>query len=505
MGSQGTLPPPIHVFMISFPGQGHVNPLLRLGKLLAAKGILVTFSTTESHGAQMKKANKNVSDEPTPYGSGKLRFQFFDDAWDYSKPEGTDLGLYMQHLESVGTERLNQLIEENEKQGRPVSCLINNPFIPWVSDVAETLGIPSAVLWVQSAASFSCYYHYLHKLVPFPTESNPELEVQLPAMPLLKHDEIPNFLHPFSSSRYIMLKEAILGQFKKLSSPFCILMDTFQELELELVEQLSKICPIKTVGPLFKHPKLVSPNGSSDDFRGDLFTADSGVIQWLDSKPISSVVYISFGSIVTLKQEQVDEMAYGLLNSGLNFLWVMKEPYTGTGYLPVKLPDGFLDKAGDRAKIVQWCPQEQVLAHPSLACFLTHCGWNSTMESLAIGTPIIAFPQWGDQVLDAKYLVDVFKVGIRMCRGEDENRIIPREEVENCVREATSGAKAAEMKENALKWKKAAEDAVAEGGSSQQNLQAFIDDIMTTCNWCKKSGACNKCFYGPKQEIDNLI
>ncbi|KAH0727389.1 hypothetical protein KY284_003254 [Solanum tuberosum] len=476
MGSQGNKPP-IHVFMVSFPGQGHVNPLLRLGKRLAAKGIFVTFSTAESHGAQMRKANKNLSDEPTPYGSGMIRFQFIDDAWDYSKPEGNDLGLYIQHLESVGKQLLPQMIEEEEKQGRPVSCIINNPFIPWVSEIAETLGIPSAVLWVQSAASFSCYYHYTHQVAPFPTESNPKLELQLPGMPLLKHDEIPSFLHP--ASCHTMLKKAILGQFEKLSSPFCILMDTFQELELELVDQLSKICPIKTVGPLFKYPKLISPNG--EDFRGDYFTSDSGIIQWLDSKSASSVVYISFGSIVILKQEQIDELAYGLLNSGVNFLWVLKEPTVGTGYLPVKLPDGFLDKAGDRAKIVQWCPQEQVLAHPSLACFLTHCGWNSTMEAISIGTPVIAFPQWGDQVLDAKYLVDVFKVGIRLCRGEDENRIIPREEVEKCVREATSGAKATEMKENALKWKKVAEDAVADGGSSQQNLQAFIDDIVTKC------------------------
>ncbi|CAN4107761.1 unnamed protein product [Withania somnifera] len=476
MGSQSQNPP-IHVFMVSFPGQGHVNPLLRLGKLLAAKGILVTFSTAESYGVQMRKANKHLSYDPTPYGSGMIRFQFIDDAWDYSKPEGNDLGLYMQHLELVGKQLLPQMIEENEKQGRPVSCLINNPFIPWVSDVAESLGVPTAVLWVQSAASFSLYYHYLHKLASFPTESNPELHVQLPAMPLLKHDEIPSFLHP--ASPYTMLKKAILGQFEKLSSPFCLLMDTFQALELEPVDHVSKICPIKTVGPLFKHLNLTAPIG--EDFRGDVLTADSGIMQWLDSKSSSSVVYISFGSIVILKQEQIDELAYGLLNSGVHFLWVLKEPSAGSIFLPIKLPDGFLDKVGDRAKIVQWCPQEQVLAHPSLACFLTHCGWNSTMEAISIGTPIIAFPQWGDQVLDAKYLVDVFKIGIRLCRGEAENRIILRDEVEKCLREATSGAKAADMKANALKWKKAAEDAVAEGGSSQQDLQAFIDDIVSAC------------------------
>ena len=99
------------------------------------------------------------------------------------------------------------------------------------------------------------------------------------------------------------------------------------------------------------------------------------------------------------------------------------------------------------------------------------------MESLTSGMPVVAFPQWGDQVTDAVYLVDVFKTGIRMCRGEAENRIIPREEIEKCLLEATSGPKAAEMKQNALKWKKAAEEAVAEGGSSDRNIQAFVDEV----------------------------
>ncbi|KAH7833267.1 hypothetical protein Vadar_004673 [Vaccinium darrowii] len=91
--------------------------------------------------------------------------------------------------------------------------------------------------------------------------------------------------------------------------------------------------------------------------------------------------------------------------------------------------------------------------------------------------PVVAFPQWGDQVTDAKYLVDVFKVGIRMCRGEADDRVIPRDEVEKCLRDATSGPVAAEMKAKALKWKKAAEDAVAEGGSSERNMQEFVDEV----------------------------
>ncbi|KAK8562877.1 hypothetical protein V6N13_018572 [Hibiscus sabdariffa] len=95
--------------------------------------------------------------------------------------------------------------------------------------------------------------------------------------------------------------------------------------------------------------------------------------------------------------------------------------------------------------------------------------------------PIVAFPQWGDQVTNAVYLVDVFKTGVRMCRGAAENRIIPKEEVKKCFVEATTGSKASELKSNALKWKAAAEAAVADGGSSERNIQAFIDEVKRRC------------------------
>ncbi|KAL0384262.1 UNVERIFIED_CONTAM: Gallate 1-beta-glucosyltransferase [Sesamum radiatum] len=477
--SNGSLGNNIHIFMVSFPAQGHVNPLLRLAKRLASFGLFVTLSAPEFAGLSIRKANTITDDEPTRLGTGMIRFEFFDDGWDFNDPNRDDLDSYLAQLERVGRQKLPQMIQKQAEKGRPVSCLVNNPFIPWVSDVAEILGIPSAMLWVQSCASFCTYYYYYNELVPFPNEHEPEIDVQLPYMPLLKHDEVPSFLHP--STPYPFLRRAILGQFKNLSKPFCILMDTFQELEHEIVEHMSKVCrPIKTIGPLFK--ELKSPNtgnytSESNAIRADFFAADS-CLEWLDLKPPQSVVYISFGSIVHLKQEQVDEMAHGLLGSEVSFLWVVRPPPKELNVEPHVLPQGFLEKAGDKGKIVKWSPQEQVLAHPSTACFVTHCGWNSTMEALASGVPVVAFPQWGDQVTDAKFLVDVFKVGIRLCRGDSEGRIVPRDEVERCFRAATGGPEAAEMKQNALKWKKAAELAVAEGGSSYRNMRDFVDEVV---------------------------
>ncbi|WCJ17807.1 UDP-Glycosyltransferase superfamily protein [Euphorbia peplus] len=461
---------PIHVLLISFPGQGHVNPLLRLGKLLASKGLLVTFSAPEITGKQMKSANSNITEEPVSVGDGFIRFEFFEEGWEEDDPRRKDLDQYLNQLEVHGKKVIPEMIKRNAEKGRPISCLINNPFIPWVSDVAESLGIPSAMLWVQSCASFSCYYHFHHKLANFPTEEDPEIDVQLPCMPVLKYDEVPSFLHP--SSPFPFLRRAILGQFNNLEKPFCILMETFQELENDLIEYMSKIFPIRPVGPLFK----MTPKSINSTVQGDFLKADE-CMEFLDGKPNSSVMYVSFGSIVALKQDQWEEIAYGLLNSGVSFLWVMKQPAKDTPFDPVYLPEGFLEAAGEKGKVVSWSPQEKVLSHPSISCFVTHCGWNSTMEALSSGVPVVTFPRWGDQVTDAKYLVDVFKVGVRMCRGEAENRLITRDEVEKCLLEATVGAKAEELKKNALKWKETAEAAVVQGGSSDMNIQAFVDEV----------------------------
>ncbi|KAK6781828.1 hypothetical protein RDI58_019624 [Solanum bulbocastanum] len=474
MGSQGTMDSFIHVFLISFPGQGHVNPLLRLGKRLASKGVLVTFCSPECVGKDMREANKNItSDEPTPYGDGFIRFEFFD-GWEYTQPnENQQLETELANLESVGRVLLPEMIKQNEANGRPVSCLINNPFLPWVCDVAKSLDIPYAVLWVQSCASFSAYYHYHFNLANFPNESNPNIDVHLPKMPILKWDELPSFLLP--SNPFPVLANVIWRQFNYLSNPIRIFIESFEELEKDIVNYMSNFFPIKTVGPL-----LVDEDSKmGENIRADLVKADSSITQWLNSRPPSSVVYISFGSIVVPSQEQIDEIAYGLLNSGLNFLWIMKPPRKNSSFLSVVLPKGYLDKVGDKGKVVEWCLQEEVLAHPSLACFLTHCGWNSSMEAIVNGVPIVAFPQWGDQVTNAKYLVDEFKIGIRLSRGVTENRIIRRYEIEQSLREVSIGPKSAEMKSNALNWKKKAGEAVAEGGSSDQNLQCFIDELIT--------------------------
>ncbi|KAL1197464.1 UDP-glycosyltransferase 84A2 [Cardamine amara subsp. amara] len=465
-----SLPP--HVILVSFPGQGHVNPLLRLAKLLASKGLLITFVTTEAWGKKMKIINKIQERILKPVGKGYLRFDFFDDGLpEDDDASRADITILRPHLELVGKREIKNLVKRYEEvMKQPVTCLINNPFVSWVCDVAEDLQIPCAVLWVQSCACLASYYYYHHELVQFPTETEPEIDVQIPGLPLLKHDEIPSFIHP--STPYTALREVILDQIKRLHKTFSVLIDTFDSLEKDIIDHMSNLSPpgaIRPLGPLYKIAKTLT----CDDTKGNISEPKDDCMEWLDSQPDSSVVYISFGTVAYVKQEQIDEIAFGVLNADVSFLWVIRQQELGFNKKRHVLPE----EVKAKGKIVEWCSQEKVLAHPSVVCFVTHCGWNSTMEAVSSGVPTVCFPQWGDQVTDAVYMAEVLKTGVRLSRGEAEDRVVPREEVAEKLRKVTKGEKAIELKKNALKWKEEAEAAVSHGGSSDRNLDEFVQKL----------------------------
>lgn len=133
-----------------------------------------------------------------------------------------------------------------------------------------------------------------------------------------------------------------------------------------------------------------------------------------------------------------------------------------------------LEKQG---MLIQWCSQMEVLSHPSLGCFVTHCGWNSSIESLASGVPMIAFPQWADQGTNTNLIKDVWKTGARLMVNEEE--IVTSDELKRCLELVMGdGEKGQEMRKNAKKWKILAKEALKEGGSSHKNLKNFVDEVI---------------------------
>jgi UDP:flavonoid glycosyltransferase YjiC (YdhE family) len=179
---------------------------------------------------------------------------------------------------------------------------------------------------------------------------------------------------------------------------------------------------ILPIGPLLASNRL-------GDQLGYFWPEDSTCLKWLDQQPPKSVVYVAFGSFTVFDKTQFQELAQGLELSSGSFLWVVRPDITtetNDAY-----PEGFQERVATRGRMVGWAPQQKVLSHPSISCFLSHCGWNSTMEGVSNGVPFLCWPYFADQFLNETYICDVWKVGLKF----DKNKcgIITREEIKNKV------------------------------------------------------------------------
>lgn len=245
-------------------------------------------------------------------------------------------------------------------------------------------------------------------------------------------------------------------------------VDVLFFLPEKVVKELNGMFPSKLIGPMVPSSYLDGRISGDKGYGANLWKPLSEqCMKWLESKQPRSVVYISFGSMVSLTQEQTQELAQGLEESNKNFLWVLRESEHS------KLPNGFKESVKDKGLVITWCNQLELLAHESVGCFVTHCGWNSTLEGLSLGVPMVGVPQWADQLTDAKFVEDVWKVGVRA--KEDDEGIVRKEEIIKCVNMVMEGETSEDIWKNAAKWKDLARDAVGEGGSSDRNIDEFVN------------------------------
>jgi UDP:flavonoid glycosyltransferase YjiC (YdhE family) len=243
-----------------------------------------------------------------------------------------------------------------------------------------------------------------------------------------------------------------------------LLCNTFADIESAVFTgpTPTNIIPI---GPLrtWRRPTRHAPLGHF------WHTEDATCMSFLDTQPRGSVVYVAFGSISIMTAEQVHELALGLQASGRPFLWVVRPEQAG------KLPVGFADDVdgSEKGKVVGWAPQEQVLGHPSVGCFVTHCGWNSTLEGIRNGLPMLCWPYFLDQVTNQTYICDIWKVGLRVASAEGGGVVTKQRMVEllDGLLEDES------VKERMLKLKKMAESNMSEEGASLKNLNILMENF----------------------------
>ncbi|GLT80572.1 hypothetical protein SLA2020_520050 [Shorea laevis] len=449
---------PCSVLLVTFPAQGHINPALQFSKRLINLGVHITFVTSI---AAINRMNRGSPVEGLSYAG-------FSDGNDDGSKKELDAATVVLDVERYGSPTLREFIAARIGEGMRFTHIVYSILLPWVAEVAREFHIPCTLLWIQPASILSIFYHYTkgYEAIVRKNIEDPSFLFEFPGLPPLKSHELPSFFLPSNThSVAVPTMKRHIEILDQEASPK-VFVNTFEALEPEALQAIQNY-NLVGIGPLMPSAFLDRKNPADTSFGGDLFKGSKDYIQWLNTKPESSVIYISFGSLAVLTKSQTEEIARGLLATGFPFLWVMRDSGAEKKEEEKLSCKEELEKQG---MIVPWCSQVEVLSHPSVGCFLTHCGWNSTLESLVSGVPVVTFPQWSDQGTNSKLVQDVWKTGVRVTKNEEG--MVESHEIKRCL-ELVMGSE--EMRLNATKWKDLAREAALEGGSSGLNLKAFLD------------------------------
>lgn len=291
----------------------------------------------------------------------------------------------------------------------------------------------------------------------------------IPGIKEIRLRDIPSFIRTTNPDEFML--EYLVTECERALKASAIILNTYDALEHDVLEGLSSMMPpVYSIGPLNLLLNEVTDKNLKS-MGSNLWKEESECLEWLDTKEPNSVVYVNFGSITVMTSEQLIEFAWGLANSKKSFLWVIRPDLVGGENAVV--PAEFLEETENRGLLSTWCPQEQVLAHPAIGGFLTHSGWNSSLESLCGGIPMLCWPFFAEQQTNCRFSCEEWGVGLEI-DGD-----VKRERVESLVRELMEGEKGKEMKEKALEWQNLAKQAASSPhGSSFRNLDTLIRQVL---------------------------
>ncbi|XP_026437897.1 7-deoxyloganetin glucosyltransferase-like [Papaver somniferum] len=473
-----------HVVCFPYPAQGHVNPMMKVAKLLHFKGFHVTFVNSDFNHQRL--LNSRGSD--SLQGLQDFRFESIPDG--LPPPEDVnatqDIPSLCISMRDTCYEPFKNLLNKLNDSGEvpPVSCIVaDGSLSTFTLKVAKEFGIPEVVFWTISFCGFAGYFHYPHLvqkgLVPLKDESyltnagflDTPMDWMTGIGDVIRFRDLPSFVRTTDPDE-IMVNYAI-GELAKVKDATALIFNTYDDLEKDALEafrsQLS-LPPMYSIGPL---PLLLNQTNQNElqSVGSNLWKEEPECLKWLDMKEPGSVVYVNFGSITVITPQQMIEFAWGLANSKHTFLWVIRPDLVAGD--SAMLPAEFLEDTKDRSLYASWCPQEDVLNHPSIGGFLTHSGWNSTLESICGGVHMICWPFFAEQQTNCRYSCAHWGIGMEI----DNN--VKRDEVEKLVRELMDGDKGKEMKIKVMEWKKKAEESTSVGGSSDSNLDNLVTALLS--------------------------
>ncbi|KAI3423696.1 uncharacterized protein J3R85_010910 [Psidium guajava] len=436
--------------LVPCPYQGHLNPMLQLGAALQSIG---SFSVTVAH-----------TELNFPSQSNHPQFDFLPIADGLSDADTSVRGFVSLVLKlnvnckTSFQKSLTSLRERTDRQDE-IACIIYDGLMYFAEEVARELKIPCITFRTCSAATTSTYSEYprLQEEGYIPLQDCKALEL-VPRLQPLRFKDLT--IYKFEGFENLL---PLLERSNQLGSTVAFLLNTTECLEQSSLMKLRQeySVPFFTIGPVHK---IAPPLSSSLSEEGE------SCIAWLNKQAKNSTLYVSLGSVASIEEKELVEMAWGLANCQQPFLWVVRPGLVHGSEATDLLPDGFAEIVGERGHVIKWAPQQKVLAHESVGAFWSHCGWNSTIESISEGVPMICTPCFADQRGNARYLSHVWKVGLLLEEME-------RGEIERAIKKLMASEEGETVRQRMTDLKREVIRGIKEGGSSYNFLQELVNSI----------------------------
>lgn len=419
----------LEAIFLPFPTAGHMNPMVDIARLFTAHGVHVTVVTTPFSVPTFSTSNNKITLHIL-----KLPAEEFPQSNPLSFSAMPTLVQFMKKLRP----QIEQVVMEKRAH-----CIVSDMFFPWTADMAMSFRIPRLVFHGTSCYSLCC----LH------SDKTQLMKSEFPAT----HELV------------VLLNEIRDADTKSQG----VLVNSFFELEGSYFDIYAKSVGVKAwhIGPLHLNIDRAA--------RG----TDEAWLDWLNSQMPNSVLFISFGSMTELNTAQLVELASGLEASERPFIWVLKQ-------IDSSLLEGFEERMKETRKgliLKSWAPQTLILSHPAIGGFLTHCGWNSIIESITAGVPMITWPFAADQFINENLVTEVIKVGVKV--GVEEQLelkkalgyLVTRVKVEKAVTQLMcSNEQAEERRMRARELGKMAKKVVEKDGSSFGSIVCLVDGLKAT-------------------------
>ncbi|PON86715.1 UDP-glucuronosyl/UDP-glucosyltransferase [Trema orientale] len=452
--------PPVVVVMVPFLAQSHLNQLLQFAHVVSSYDLPVHYVSSTLHISQVKSRASNPLNQLT-----KIHFH------DYHVPFQPPPPPPNLCSKSKFPRNLIPCFEASTHLRQPVAALLRalSPTakrlvvvhdLLTASVVQDVVSLPNAEAYSVNCGSIFAYFAYL-------------------CDGLGRNDIVPiKDIPPWDSCFPTVVNDFIAGQIRETKFQAGELLNSCRAIEGPFLELLANDINSQgekktwAVGPL--HQTTISK---------ELRDRDKCLLEWLDQQEPNSVLYISFGTTTTFSDEEIKEIALGLEQSGVKFIWVLRDAdkadiFSNEEVRRPQLPDGFEERIKGMGMVVrEWVPQVEILGHPSTGGFMSHCGWNSCMESISLGVPIAAWPMHSDQPMNALLITEVLKVGVAVREWGQRDELVTSSMISRAVRKLMASEEGDEIRKRAGELGGEVRKSTAEEGITRLEWNSFIAHI----------------------------